>query len=736
MTYFFIVPLLGGIFNLALALFVYVSDRRSRLNQVFFGWALSIAIWNFGTFALFRTPAPLANDPVQAAAAAATALQWATLMQCGVIFIPVTMLHLCLILAGVKPGKWLPLIYCFHGVLVVMNVFGHFIDGVQHVGFAWYSKAGIGFRIYGIAFVQSFASIIILAKSRAALPERERGRFNGILAAQALLVLLGTNDLLPIYGIKTYPYTQTPIFPYGSLAAVAYGLMVAYSVFQHQFLDVRFTLGRWSAYIVRFLFLVLIAVLLELTVATFAKRGDITPFALLSSIAVLIVSTLLASFLFPKLLGGTAETLEQKLMGDMFEYRDKVHAFIERSRWHTDLDALLTDLHAQLINSLGIRGYSLVLRDETNRAFTVVRSHPKDTAVLLSELGSESPVFQYFLSTDKTFLSLAPRYIHGNLPVESAAREQVKVLPGVFAFPFLLGQQPLGLLVVDEKANGRPFTKTDIQLLTEITTNIALVINQVSLKDQLLQAKELELLGRMSQGMAHDLNNLTTPVWTLLQLLTEGVSPEALRTDLAPVAMRNIQTMREYIREALFFSENLRPDFQSARLDTLVQEVVELARQNKRKGKEIVYTLHLSGEIPVEMDRVLIRRLLSNILSNAVDASQPGGRIDIEILRLMKTDLDRDWFRVRITDHGSGIASENIHRIFQPYFTTKKTGDEERGFGLGLAICRKIATLHGGSLVLSSEVGKGTVVNLDLPSRYKALKAARPSSSPAIRERV
>jgi signal transduction histidine kinase len=298
----------------------------------------------------------------------------------------------------------------------------------------------------------------------------------------------------------------------------------------------------------------------------------------------------------------------------------------------------------------------------------------------------------------------------------------------VFAFPFLLGQQPLGLLVVDEKTNARPFTKTDIQLLTEITTNIALVINQVSLKDQLLQAKELELLGRMSQGMAHDLNNLTTPVWTLLQLLTEGVSPEALRTDLAPVAMRNIQTMREYIREALFFSENLRPDFQTARLDTLVQEVVDLARQNKRKGKEIIYTLQLSGEILVEMDRVLIRRLLSNVLSNAVDASQPGGRIDIEILRLMKTDLERDWFRVRVTDHGSGIASENIHRIFQPYFTTKKTGDEERGFGLGLAICRKIATLHGGSLVLSSEVGKGTVVNLDLPSHYKALKALRPSS--------
>ena len=221
--------------------------------------------------------------------------------------------------------------------------------------------------------------------------------------------------------------------------------------------------------------------------------------------------------------------------------------------------------------------------------------------------------------------------------------------------------------------------------------------------------------------MAHDLNNLTTPVWTLLQLLTEGVSPESLRTDLAPVAIRNIQTMREYIREALFFSENLRPDFQTGRLDMLVREVVELARQNRRKGKDIEYLLRLSGEILVEMDRVLIRRLLSNIIANAVDASAQKGRIEIEIIRLMKTDPERDWFRVRVTDHGSGIPSENMQRIFQPYFTTKKTGDEDRGFGLGLAICRKIASLHGGSLVLSSEIGKGTVVNLDLPNRHKAL---------------
>ena len=694
MTFFSAVPLLGGIFNLVLAIFVYASERRSRLNQVFFAWALSIAIWNFGTFALFQK-----QDPM-------SAYRWAKLMQYGVIFIPVTMLHLCLLLTGRKPGRWLVLIYCFHGVLAVLNAFDLFISGVHHVGYAYYSTAGLGFRLYGLAFIQTFASIVLLWKKRATLPPARRGSFNGILIAQALLVALGTNDLLPIYGQDTYPFTGIPIAPYGSLAAVAYGIMVGYSVFQHQLLDVRFTLGRSGAYLVRFLFLGLIAVLLNLIVATFAPKGQVTSFSFLSSIAVILVSALFTSFLFPKLLGGTFEKIERKLMGDRFEYHDKVRAFIEASRWHTELSDLLAELHTLLLNVLDLRGYSLILRDGHSRAFTLTRCHPAGSAGPIPELTNDSALFRFFSAKGGAFLSLTPGYSRSDDPGAESAREQLKGIPGVMAFPFFVGRQPLGVLVVDEKRNGRTFTKTDLQLLSDLTTNLALVINQVSLKDQLLQAKELDLLGRMSQGMAHDLNNLTTPVWTLLQLLTEGVSPETLRADLAPVAMRNIQTMREYIREALFFSENLRPDFQVARLDTLVQEVVDFARQNPRKGKAIEYSLRQSGEILVEMDRVLIRRLISNLVANAVDASSPHGRIDVEIIRLLKTDAERDWFRIRVTDHGSGIPSENLHRIFQPYFTTKKTGDEDRGFGLGLAICRKIASLHGGSLTISARSEK------------------------------
>jgi signal transduction histidine kinase len=236
----------------------------------------------------------------------------------------------------------------------------------------------------------------------------------------------------------------------------------------------------------------------------------------------------------------------------------------------------------------------------------------------------------------------------------------------------------------------------------------------------------------MSRGMAHDLNNLTTPVWTMLQLLAEGMPAETLRVELAPVAMRNIQMMRSYIKEALFFSENLRPDFQLGRLDVLIESVVEDARRAKRKGREINFNVITDGEALVEMDQVLIQRLLTNVISNGIDASVDHGEIGVELIRLAKTDAARDWLRVRVTDHGVGIPAENLSRIFQPYFTTKKTGDENRGFGLGLVICRKIASLHGGSLTVQSDPGRGTTVNLDLPNRQKPAKPAAPNLTPVV----
>ena len=702
------------VINALLAAFVFAADPRSPLNRTYGLWGASVALWNLSAFFL-----------CQPGTTRADAMNWLRLLQTAVIFLPVIITQLCQIIVFGKTRRWLRWVYLLHAGFALSLAGPWFMRDAQKISVGWWAVAGPLFWVYLISYSALTVPLyVVLPRHAATATTMRRGRIRALWLAVITLGVLGTNDLMPILGLTDYPGTRIPFIPLGNVGAIFYGTAVAYGVLQHQLLDIHIAFSRFAAHAMRLAFLFLTGFLLLLGISIIAPPGAMTSFAFWAALAVLLASGLVASLYIPKLLGGTIDSLERRLLGDHFEYQDKVRAFIENCRWHTDLGGLLDDLHRQLVSTINVKSYAIILLDETNRAFTLMRAHPEEPQRQIANLQSDSPAFQVFASRKLPYLPLGEHEIHSEVRLENEARHQLKSFAGDLVFPLLVESQPLGLLILGEKANGDPFTSTDTQLLLSITENMAPVINHISLKNRMLLNQELDLLGRMSQGMAHDLNNLTTPVWTLLQLLNEGASSDVLRSELAPVAIRNIQTMRDYIKEALFFSENLRPRFEMGRLDELVRGVVEMAGQNNRKGKNIQYHLNTCGEILVEMDHVLIRRLLSNVLANAVDASPKGESIGVEIIPLLKSEPKRDWFRIRITDHGSGIKSEDLDRIFQPYFTTKKTGDEERGFGLGLAICRKIAVLHGGNLVVSSEPGKGTILNLDLPNRQKETMAS------------
>ena len=717
MKFLALAPLLGAICNFCLSIFVLASDRKSRLNQVFFAWGLCITIWNLGSYGLFLTAS---DDP-------GTALQWARFLQYGVIFIPVTLLHLSLLIAQVRVGRIIICLYLFQTGLAWLNANNLFIKGVRQLEFAWYSVAGPGFWIFLCTFSMTSVSIFILLRRRRSLPPLQRRRLSGLIIAQSLLVTLGTNDILPILGIDHYPYpfAHVAIYPYGSLAAVFYGIIIGYSVLQHQLLDVHVVLSRFAAHAVRFLFLFLIGLALQVTVS-FCFPKEFNTVSFFGSLGVLMLSTLIATLLFPRLIGGRVEKLERRLLGDHFEYQDQVRSFIEGMSWYGDLDLLLNSLHDLFLRSFRLQSYQIILRDETNRTFSLFRAHPEELARQLPDLQPHSSMLRYFEWGKGEYLSLPRHRLRMSLgSIEREAGKQLEQLGAQFCFPLTSQSEPFGLLLVGKKNSDEPFTATDINLFVSLAKSMSLVVNQIRLKTQILQTQELDLLGRMSRGMAHDLNNLLTPVWTLLEL--SGESGERFDEELLPVAQRNIKTMRAYIREALFFSENLRLDLQLGRLDLVVQQAVELARASRDKAVEIIPVT--PGEVLIEMDEVLLQRLIANLISNAIDASQPGTQIHVHLERLGRAH-EQNWLRVRVVDQGEGISKENLGRIQKPYFTTKNRGDETRGFGLGLAISRKIVNLHGGHLSISSVLKKGTTVQVDLPSR-RTSEAPPPDAVPA-----
>ncbi|HWB58423.1 MAG TPA: ATP-binding protein [Chthoniobacteraceae bacterium] len=702
------IPLVGCVCNLLLALTVLRSSVRIFAHRVYFFLCICIAIWNLGQYFLFVIPSN-END---------AALFWARFCWFGVIFIPLLLFHLSLLIAQIQVGKYIRYFYAFCFLMAASDFTPLFLrTDIRYLGTSgWYARASAGVYVFSVfPFMLVYGSLVILFLKRKAMPPLHRKRLDALIFGQCLLVVLGMNDILPVIGIEKYPLTNIQIFPYGALAAAFYGLIGGYSVLHHQLLDVHIALGRMAAQLIRFAFLFFTGLILLLTATLFApSQFTITSF--FTALAVLMISGIVASIYFPRVFGTGSESLEKRILGDRFEYHDQIRSFIASMQMYTDTTLLLSDLHDLLLKTIRVRHYQIILLDETSRVFSLFRAHPEQPVEPVPGLQNDSAIFRFFQTTKSEYLAFNITYtISAGPQLEREAREQLRKFDAEFCFQFLFEEEPFGLLLIGEKDDEQPYTGTDLELFVSLSKNLGLMINQIRLKNQILQAQELELLGRMSRGMAHDLNNLLTPVWTFLQLSNEGASIQDLSEDLLPVALRNIKSMRAYIREALFFSENLRPDFQLGRLDVVITQAVDIVRAKTEKSVDILVSS--PGEVLVEMDEVLIQRLIANIVSNGVDASQPGSTIHIELLRLVKTETNRDWLRVRIVDSGEGIKAEDLNRVFTPYFTTKNRGDAERGFGLGLAICRKIVHLHGGNLNIASQVKKGTTVQIDLPNR-------------------
>jgi signal transduction histidine kinase len=213
----------------------------------------------------------------------------------------------------------------------------------------------------------------------------------------------------------------------------------------------------------------------------------------------------------------------------------------------------------------------------------------------------------------------------------------------------------------------------------------------------------------LSRGLAHDLKNLLTPVSSFLMHLDAHYPPDSAEAEAHGAARRSVRVMTDYVREALFFSERLEPRFETVDMGALIAAALAVA-EPRAKARGVTLASSPDDGILIEADRVLLQRLLANVVGNAIDASKP----DSEVAVIASTP-EHGRVRLEVIDWGCGIESGSLEKIFEPYYTTKVFGEDVRGFGLGLAISRKIADLHGGKIRATSTLGRGTTITVDLP---------------------
>ena len=234
---------------------------------------------------------------------------------------------------------------------------------------------------------------------------------------------------------------------------------------------------------------------------------------------------------------------------------------------------------------------------------------------------------------------------------------------------------------------------------------------------ELIQAQRLESIGHLAGGLAHDFNNLLQVIMGYINLTQRLIKKKGINSDYLEIANQACLRAAGLSKQMLTFSKGGNPVQKAGSLEEVVKEAVEMSLH----GSNIKASFKLEKSLPqVNMDYGQIHQVVNNIILNAEQAMPEGGKIEIRVKKESKLENNKDQkelVTVEIQDSGIGIEPINIAKIFDPYFTTKKSGN-----GLGLTSAYWIIKKHHGELQVNSEYGKGTTVQISLPALQKSQK--------------
>jgi len=224
------------------------------------------------------------------------------------------------------------------------------------------------------------------------------------------------------------------------------------------------------------------------------------------------------------------------------------------------------------------------------------------------------------------------------------------------------------------------------------------------------RSERLAALGQMAATIAHELGTPLNSVLGYTQLLRrDGI--DAAQASKLDVIESQVQRMIETIRSVLDRTRDRALERAPVAVAPLVSEALGLIA-TRLADRDVVMRSDVPADLPtVPGDAVALRQVLINLLANAVDATEPPGTITVAAHVLAANGRGRQ-LEVTIADSGHGMESDEIRRVFEPFYTTKAPG---RGTGLGLAIVDHIVRAHGGQVVVDSAPGRGTTMHVRLP---------------------
>ena len=232
------------------------------------------------------------------------------------------------------------------------------------------------------------------------------------------------------------------------------------------------------------------------------------------------------------------------------------------------------------------------------------------------------------------------------------------------------------------------------------------VTDRAELEQRLVQADKLSSIGLLAAGVAHEVNTPLAVISTYAQMLAKQVGDDSQKSLILDKIAKQTFRASEIVNSLLNFSRTSTTSFGDVNLNRVIQETLSLLEHQLQKSG-IQVKLDFEAELaPIHANAGKLQQVFLNLFLNARDAMAKGGTLEV------RTWTDESSAKIEVADTGPGISPEHLHRIYDPFFTTKAA---RKGTGLGLSVTYGIIQEHGGSIEVSNRRSGGARFRLDLP---------------------
>jgi hypothetical protein len=232
------------------------------------------------------------------------------------------------------------------------------------------------------------------------------------------------------------------------------------------------------------------------------------------------------------------------------------------------------------------------------------------------------------------------------------------------------------------------------------------VTDRAELERRLVQADKLSSIGLLAAGVAHEVNTPLAVISTYAQMLAKQVADDSQKSLILEKIAKQTFRASEIVNSLLNFSRTSSTSLGDVSVNKVIQETLSLLEHQLQKSGVAVETAFEANLPPVHGNSGKLQQVFLNLFLNARDAMPSGGRLEV------RTWSGPSGARIEVADSGQGIAPEHVHRIYDPFFTTKAA---RKGTGLGLSVTYGIIQEHGGSIEVSNGPGGGARFRIELP---------------------